>query len=477
MLKFADQTSRGQVRPGAKCRGKWGAAHHLVILPLLASFHGTARADALPDPSPAASAGATTRLAHPRAPSRVSADDLMGEVRLEQVVRIALAQNPEIAEVNARTRAFSERSKAVSHLPDPEFQYQLWSAPLARPYALDEAQMHMFGLSQTFPAPGTLDAQSRAVSEQAKGMMEARRTREQDLIARVHRTFAEYYRADREYAVHLEHAQLAQQILEITRATYQAGRGNQQDILRVTLEVARLHNDVAMVERDRRRASGLLNMLMARAPEAPLGPPAAIDPLSIQTRLARLGRLGIESRPEIAEARSAIRVSQSARDGARAQGRWPSFMVGAQYMLAPMMEEPHNYGVMFSMSLPWLNAAYDEQARAAEADVAAGRNALSNTENAARYELYDALSNLEAARTSFEIIERDVIPKSRQSFEAARAAYRGGQGDSLGLLDALRSLLDIRIERERALARFASSLADVERASGKSKLASSGMGK
>jgi outer membrane protein TolC len=58
------------------------------------------------------------------------------------------------------------------------------------------------------------------------------------------------------------------------------------------------------------------------------------------------------------------------------------------------------------------------------------------------------------------------LPQARQSFEAAQAGYRGGQGDSLALFDALRSLLDVRITRERALARLEGALANVERATG-----------
>jgi outer membrane protein TolC len=73
---------------------------------------------------------------------------------------------------------------------------------------------------------------------------------------------------------------------------------------------------------------------------------------------------------------------------------------------------------------------------------------------------------LAAARESFTVIERDLLPQTQRSLEAAQAAYRGGQGDSLGLLDALRTSLEIRLDRERALASIAASLADVERARG-----------
>jgi outer membrane protein TolC len=391
---------------------------------------------------------------------------LAEEATLREILRVALARNPDLAEASARARAQREIAPAASRLPDPEFEYQLWAQPLARPLALDEAQMHMFGVRQSFPAPGSLGAREDAASAQADVAVEARRAREQDLVASVRRAYAEYYRADREYRIHLEHAGLAQQALDVARAGYQGGRGSQQDVLRAAVAMSRLHNDVATIDRDRRTARGLLNTLMARPMDAPLGPPAAIEASKLDVRADELTRLVAERRPEIVAAESAVRARESEVEAAKATGRWPSFMVGVQYMYMPPMDEPHNYGVMFSMSLPWLNPRYGEETRAAEARVSAERSALSSARNAAQYELFEAVERLKAARESFTIIERDLMPQAQQSFESAQAVYRGGQADSLALFDALRSLLDVRIERERALVRIETAMADMERAIG-----------
>lgn len=411
-----------------------------------------------------------TRAAESTAPATTqeltAAERHLGkEVTLGEVLRVALSRNPELAEARERARAQRELVPAASRRPDPEFEYQLWAAPLDRPYALNDAEMHMFGIRQSFPAPGTLGAKSEAVAAQADVAAQTQRAREQDLVARVRRAYAEYYRADREYRIHLEHVALAQQVLDMTRAAYQGGRGTQQDVLRAAVAMSRLHNDVAKIDADRRTVSALLNTLMARPMSAPLGPPAPIEASQVQARVDELMRVA-GRRPEIAAAESAIRARESEADGARAAAKWPSFMLGAQYMYMPMVAQPHNYGVMFSMSLPWFNSRYGEEVRAAEAQVAAERSALSSARNSAQYELFEATQRLKAARESLAIIERDLGPQARQSFESAQAAYRGGQSDSLALFDALSSLLDVRLERERALVRVETALADVERAFG-----------
>jgi outer membrane protein TolC len=83
-----------------------------------------------------------------------------------------------------------------------------------------------------------------------------------------------------------------------------------------------------------------------------------------------------------------------------------------------------------------------------------------------RYELRDAAARVESARESFSIIDQDLLVQARRNFEATQSAYSAGQGDAIGLIDALRSYLQVRIERVRALAELASSEADLQRAAG-----------
>jgi outer membrane protein, heavy metal efflux system len=254
------------------------------------------------------------------------------EVTLPAILGVALEKSPDLSEAKARSQAAKESAPATSHLPDPELEYQLWAQPIARPLSLDETQMHMFGLRQAFPAPGTLGNRGDAAAAKADVAKQSYRARRLDLIARVERAYAAYYLADRQYRLHLEHAELTQTVVDLERAAYQAGRGTQQDVLRAGLELSRLHNDVVAVQSERETARGLLNTLMGRPVDAPLGPPAALDVDALKSRARGPVRASIEKRPEIAAARSAVRAEESEASASRAAGRWPSFMVGVQYM-------------------------------------------------------------------------------------------------------------------------------------------------
>lgn len=385
------------------------------------------------------------------------------------ILRVALAHNPDLAQARERVLAAAARARSIAHLPDPELKYEQWAVPLARPWALDEAQTIMVGLRQSFPAPGSLDAKTRVAVEEAQEGVAAIRARQLDIAQQVRHALAEYWRADREYRVHLEHVAIAEHLVELARAGYRAGRGSQQDVLRAIVEVSRLHTDVADIEQQRRSQVALLNALMARPPEAPLGPAPEPTPVEIETRFAELSRRLDAARPELAAADHAVKRSEAQVAAARQSAYWPSFMVGADYWFMPTATTPmpqHAYSGMVSLTLPWLNPQHRDELRAAEHALAADRHALAAARNAAHYQLADALARAVAAREALAVYDRDLLGQARESYESAEATYAAGQGDALGLLDALRGLLQVRLDRLRALARLEGSLADLDRAVG-----------
>jgi len=397
-----------------------------------------------------------------------SGDDaeLARSARLETILRVALERNPEIGENQARARAAEARSHAASRLPDLEAKYEQWGVPLARPYALNEANTLMLGLRQTFPAWGTLDARGRAAAEDAASAQDAARARRQEIAAQVRRAYATYYGADQEVRLHLEHVGLTSRILELARLNQRTGHGRLQDVLRLELELTRLHTDVARVERQQRSSRALLNALMDRPSDAPLGPPEDLS-VTPTTDITGLASSIDTNRPEVVAAGRGVRRSEALLDGARHAARFPNVMVGLDYWYMPMFPDfQHAYGAMVAINLPWLSGRRRDDEREAEQTVQAERHALESTKNTVRYELRDAAARVDSARQSFTIIDQDLLAQAKRSLEATQAAYAVGQGDAVALLDALRTYLQVRIERVQALTALVSSQADLERAAG-----------
>jgi outer membrane protein TolC len=135
-------------------------------------------------------------------------------------------------------------------------------------------------------------------------------------------------------------------------------------------------------------------------------------------------------------------------------------------MYMPLMHDPHGYGAMVMLNIPWLGPAKRDAVKAAEESLAAEQHALASVKNVIRYEARDARARHQAARSTFEILDRDLLPQARRNFEAAESAYSAGQGDAFTLIDALRSYLDVRLDRVRALVHMADTAADLARVTG-----------
>ena len=399
-------------------------------------------------------------LAAPEADTARLEQALAREASLADILQLAHARNPELLRAGELARAAAALAPAAARLPDPELEYQLWAQPIARPLAFDRAQMHMLGLRQALPAPGSLSAAGAAARAEADGLAAARRASDLDLRLGVRRAYARYAQTDRELSIHREHVQLAGAALELLQARHAGGGADQAEVLRARAEQSRLHAALSVLTSERVAAAALLNRLMRREPSAPLGPPRPLAPAP-----AALEPAPGAARPELEMAQDAVRAREHELDMYRASARWPSFSVGVQYMYMPGEPEPNDYGVMLSASLPWLSARHGEEVRAAEARLSAQRHALSSERAAAGYELAVADARVDAARAALGIVERELVPQLEQSVESARAALLGGAGAML-YFDALRALLDARIERERALADLEVAQAERERAGG-----------
>ena len=196
--------------------------------------------------------------------------------------------------------------------------------------------------------------------------------------------------------------------------------------------MTRLHTDVARVERQQRSSRALLNALMDRPSDAPLGPPEDLS-VTPTTDITGLASSIDTNRPEVVAAGRGVRRSEALLDGARHAARFPNVMVGLDYWYMPMFPDfQHAYGAMVAINLPWLSGRRRDEEREAEQTVQAERHALESTKNTVRYELRDAAARVDSARQSFTIIDQDLLAQAKRSLEATQAAYAAGQGDAVG---------------------------------------------
>jgi outer membrane protein TolC len=401
----------------------------------------------------------------PRAPSTDAELDrrLSEPLSAETLLGAARERNPALREAAARARAGLEEVRRAGAWDDPRLTLRTEGVPLRRPSSLNRAEENALGLSQTIPFPGNPGLRSEAALRDAEAMREAVRERELDLAAMVRKAHAEYWALWRELEIHREHIRLLEGFERASEVRFRAGAAMQQDVLKPQLEQVMLHSEVFEIERRLGATRAELNRLLHRPPAAPLGPP--VEPAAPGDVPAGLAERALAERPELRAAELKVRATQAALRLAGREATLPDFELGVEYMQMP--GEPDAWGGMFSLNLPWFSGKRRAEERRLEHQLRADEAAADAVRGRILFEVRDAELRLAAARQILDLAARELVPKSAQSVDAVRAGYEKDRASFLDLLDAERSLRDVRLRQAQAAAQAASAFADLERAAGR----------
>lgn len=432
----------------------------LCIFVLFASTkRGFAQSPGVNDPLAAFSA----IIAAPRSP-----EPSTPALTLDEVERIALAANPEVA-VAARRIAIAEAHvPAAGALDDPVAMYRGWGVPLENPWDYNQAQ-NMFSISQTLPGVGKRALRTNVAESDvdiSKAQLEQVRL---EVRVRVHKAFDDLLLAQDELRIHDQHVDIARQAIEAARIKYAVGKVSQQDILKAQVTLTGLAEHMIRFDRDADLARARLNTLLGRDPAAPLNVHGDYAVLVALPAAQALEELALESRPDLVAARAAAERSHKEQTLAK-RAYLPDFTVSAGYMLMPSGTNMRNdYMVEGSMNLPWLNhRKHDAEIAEATATATEQDAELVAVRNAAFGQIQEALVEAGAAQQLAHMYHDELQPQAEATLQASVIAYENDKTDFLDLLDSQMTVVDVDLAWFQAVADFDTRLADLELATGTS---------
>jgi outer membrane protein, heavy metal efflux system len=385
---------------------------------------------------------------------------------LDEVERIALAENPEIHLAARKVAAAEAHVPLAGALDDPQAMYRGWQVPLSTPWDYNAAQ-NMFMLGQSFPGRGKRGLRTDLAQsdvELAKDQLDGTRLR---VRVEVRKAFFDMLHAQDEIRIHDQHVGIAQQAIEAARIKYSVGKIPQVEVLKAEVALTRLAEHMIRFDRDAEVARARLNTLMGRRPDSPIqvrGEYAVAMPLS---SLEALVTTAMQSRPDLVEAAADVDKSRKQQDLAK-KAMVPDFSVAAGYMLMPSGQDPrNNYMVEGSMSLPWLNRRkHDAEVNEAVVAVTEKSAEVTAMQAATVGQIEESLAEARAAQRLARVYEDSLKPQAAQTLHAAVVAYENDQTSFLDLLDSQMTVIDIDLAAVDALADFNMKMADLEMAVG-----------
>jgi len=382
-----------------------------------------------------------------------------------RVVRAVLARSPRLKAQADRVRAMRSMSTAEGRLPDPEVMFQIWQVPFERPASFSSAQMIMGGITQSFPAPGSLSARAEAKDHAASAEEAMLADKAREVVRDAEHAYVDLAEATARHHAHVDHRGVVDKIVRAVEARQAAG-GTLDDVTQAQLELARLDADIATEAAAMDRGKTHLNALLARPLDAPLGPVEATEPTTVAMTPDFLVAIAQGARPDLRAADARVAAENAALESARREATLPAFSVGAYYF-APTTLMPFNgYGVSASMTLPWV---WGGGARKRESEEALTHAAV-NDERGARLEISvdvgTAAASAHAAAERLRVLRSRALPAARRALDVAFAGYQSGGGGLLGVLRARQAVVDIEMELVMARALLDHALADLDWAVG-----------
>ncbi len=386
-------------------------------------------------------------------------------VTLQDYLGYAERNNAALKSIFEQFRAASEEVPQAGALPDPRLTYG---------YFLQEVetrvgpQRQRFGIMQTFPWFGELEAQTDAASAAAKAASKRYEAERLKLFYQVKNVFYEYVYLARAVEITRQNLELLKHFEEVARTKYMAAAGSHPDVIRAQVQLATLEDNLRSVEELRQPTVDNLNAILNRNRNLPLAWPTR-DPFR-QLGLDRdkvIVMLQVNN-PELQAMDFEITAAQSRIEVAKKKF-YPDISLGVDWIQTDeaRMSGTDDSGkdpivAMVSINLPIWGDSYKAAHRQAKAGMRKASADKVQRENDITAQASKVLYKFEDSNRKATLYSDTLIPKAKEMLQASETAYQAGTLDFLSLIDAQQTLLNFELLYERSVTNNLQSLAQLD---------------
>jgi outer membrane protein TolC len=378
----------------------------------------------------------------------VTADAAPAEeaLTLAAAADLAVANQPLLEAQRHAVTAARESAVAASRLPDPMLVGGVSDVMLGGPerYNLSgegETQT-LLGIKQSFPGGGErrwLGKRGDAQADQMAAELDeqTRRVRREAALAWLETWQA--VRAQQLLAQSIAEAEREQQATDIA---YRAGRAGQAEVLASRVSVELLADQLAGMAQDEWHARNMLRRWIGADADRPieLALPRLAMPPDEATLIAAL-----ERHPHLTAQTAAVDVARAEVEIARAD-YVPDWSVELAYGYRPDLEDMAT--LQFEVGLPvFRRNRQDRQVASRSAELARAESLRDDWLKQHRAHVALNVADWNRLQQRFRRYDEVILPGAQQRLDAALAAYGAGRGMLLGVIEARRSLLEIRMQR------------------------------
>jgi outer membrane protein TolC len=384
---------------------------------------------------------------------------------LELFLRYAALNNPNLKAAFNRWKAVLERIPRARSLPDPRFTYGYFIREVETRVG---PQQHRLSIAQMFPWFGKLSLQGDVALEAANAARAGYDAAKLKLFYQVKEAYYEYCYLARAIEVMEENVELMSYLESVVLAKYRVGTAPHSDLIKVQVELDRLHDQLKSTQDLMNPVKARLNTAMNRSTRAHLPPPGKVEVDTVQISNDLLMRWLKESNPELKANEFLAAREKFSLDLAK-KSYFPDITLGVDYIVTGEARMP---GVMdsgkdpliamLSINLPLWWGRSGASVNEAKARYRSALNQRQNSENELLSRLEMVLYQFREAQRKIGLYQDALLPRAQQALNVTQTAFATDKVDFLNLIDAQRTYLEFELSLERAKSNYAGRLAELE---------------
>jgi outer membrane protein TolC len=384
---------------------------------------------------------------YPQKTPAASLPELNSNTTLSDLLTYAMLNHPRVLAAYYDYVASVERITVERSLPDPRLMLEL--------DIQDVVMSVMPGLMLEVPWVKKLRLRADEASAESQARYFAFETAVLQTAYEVKRPYFQLRFLDDRIRINKETLQLLEELEQNALVQAQAGRVTLQDVLRAQIEQERLRTEIENLADSRNPLLAQLKAALGMGPDQPDPPvPADFQSTPLDLTSERLFSMALQRNPRLRQMEAEVHMAATGIQLAH-QSKLPDFTVGAE---ADVKASPVMWRPSLGITLPIWRDKIAAEINAAQARKSAAQARLNAEQIQLAVEFADQSFMYREATRNLRLLTESLLPKARQTLEAARAGYSSGRTDFINLLDAERTLLefelaavDARIRREMSL--------------------------
>ena len=382
-------------------------------------------------------------------------------LNLDDLVREALRNNPEIRASLHGVDAAHAKEHQAGALDDPELMYMQEGFPGLH---FNEAMFSRLELSQMIRFPSKLSKENEIAEINTEHSHHDLYEKELEVIEKLRMAYDELWYAQQATSLNRENRRLLEQFIATAKTKFGVGTAALQDVLKATVELARLENQGIALLQQESGAKAMLAALLNREPGDTLGTAVLPEDVSFRTPLDSLERVALEARPMLLHD-SLMVVESRAMLSLSKREYLPDIRLAVQYMTEPVGDF-RGWAVSAGITLPfapWTLGKAASRVDEAEATISKSEATLAASRNMVLSNITALYTKARSMKQQIDSYRTVILPQAQMSLKASMTAYQTSGADFLMLIDAYRTLVDLSMESLMVRMQFEQAVAELDR--------------